>query len=295
MSGASGNWKPGIYESLPWEAYLEIDAVNNSSLNELRRSPAHWKAARGSDKDSDARRFGRLWHDSTLEPEKMHDHYAVMPDFTQDLSKEYKSPRATSEYKQKVADWEATIGDRDIVTSEWWAATHRMLIALNQNDLARQCMVHDGPAECTLVWEEPTTGILCKSRLDKWDRLKHRIGDLKTTIDATEFNKSIGKWRYHRQAAFYTDAVYQLTGERHEFVFVASEKSEPFAVVAAPLDDDSIAAGRDEYRRLLRTLARCRETGRYDPPQNPKYFHCPSWAMELDEVGLTVGGEKVAL
>jgi exodeoxyribonuclease VIII len=270
--------KPGIYENVPFDEYAAWPFVNNSSLSALRRSPAHYKASQSTEWDTDALRFGRFLHDS-LDPSVVAKHYAFEPDLTVGI--DAKVPRATNEYRRRRAEFEKLVDGKEIVSQQWFEATQRMLQQLNRNDLARQWITQPGPAEASIVWEEPQTGMLCKARMDKWCRELGVIADVKTAGDLFDFNRSIGRYRYHRQAAFYVDAVRCVAGERCDFGFIAVEKSEPYSVLAATLDDDSVVEGRIEYRRLLKILKRCTDNDDWPGPPNPVRWRCPEWAIDF--------------
>ncbi len=291
--------EPGIYEGLSFETYLQIDAVNNSSLKPLERSPAHYKIALAQESNTDAQRFGQFLHDSTLDPETVGKYYAVEPDLTQPpiLRKdgtEYDSPRSTKEYKKRKEQFLVLAGEKRIVSHQWYQSTQIMLQRLHRNERARTWLTAKGPAEVTVVFDEPTTGIRCKARLDKWCPDLGIIADLKTTADICDFNWSVGKFGYHRQAAFYIDAVQSATGEPHRFGFVAIEKGQPFCVRSALLCESSVNAGRDEYRSSLQKLAECRERNEWPGPDEPEEWRCPErWLANSEDVAITINGLEV--
>lgn len=137
------------------------------------------------------------------------------------------------------------------------------------NALLTSCDV--AAAEASVYWVDPITGELCRCRPDFW-RGDGVIVDLKTTIDASPegFAKSLAKWRYHVQAAWYLDGM-RVAYDRGEFpaewdkprafTFIAVEKTAPYAVATYTVDAESLELGRDEYRRNLDKLAECRRTG----------------------------------
>jgi len=288
--------EPGIYESVPFAEYCRWPCVNNSSLSPLLRSPAHYRAAMDNrvESSSDALRFGRFLHDSTLDPSVVDKYYAIEPDLTHGI--DAKVPRATKLYRERYAAFLETIGDRELVSHEWYSATQQMLRSLYMHELSRAWLTMPGECEVSVIWDDAATGIRCKARFDRWCRGEPLVCDLKTTMDVTRFNESIGRFRYHRQAAFYVDAANTLTGKAHAFGLIAIEKERPFAVRAAYLDSGSIAAGRREYRRLLHELQRCMESNTWPGPDDPGAWTCPAWAAEQEEpVTLTIGGREVSV
>lgn len=277
--------EPGIYCDVPFAEYCAWEAVNNSSLGGLLKSPAHYRAEQlASDKDSDSLRFGRLVHQTALEPENLSKVYAVEPDFSEGID----SPRpwATNAYKERKREFQNSVGDRETVDAAWFDTCHQMLRSLWMHDRARQYLGHDGQAEASIVWDDPATGLRCKARIDKWDHRAHRLSDLKTTRDVCEFEKAIGNYSYHRQAAFYVDGMRHLTGDDYSFAIVAIDKSPPFSVRAAEVDDDSLTAGREQYRDCLQSLLTCSETGTWPGPEDPDKWRAPAWARVTKDVEL---------
>jgi hypothetical protein len=89
-------------------------------------------------------------------------------------------------------------------------------------------------------------GMLLKGRVDIVAIDQHgatTIADVKTTEDASieAFSKTIAQYGYAQQAAYYMD----LLGASH-FVFIAVEKTAPYAVGVYCLDAASIAVGREK-------------------------------------------------
>ena len=74
--------KPGIYENLPVNEYLSIEAVSNSSLKSLNASPRHFWACHVAPektpvKETDAMRVGRAIHTMFLEPAMFNAEFAI--------------------------------------------------------------------------------------------------------------------------------------------------------------------------------------------------------------------------
>lgn len=272
--------KPGIYEDVPFEEYRQWKAVNNSSLGSALVSAAHYRAyLQKPHEDTDALRFGSLMHAGKLDPKELLQKYVVMPPFEIQLEKEYANPRNTTEYKTKKADWEAQQPpEKTIVTQQEYDLMSAMCLALEKHTLARECFDHDGPAEVSLIWRDPVTGLLCKGRIDKLDHKQTRFADLKTAKSLSNYAREIFNRAYHRQGAFYQDGLYELLGKDFTPWLVPQEKEEPYACAAAPLDPDALTIGRREYRTALKTIAEARRTGNYPLPESPATWNIPGFA-----------------
>lgn len=142
-----------------------------------------------------------------------------------------------------------------------------------------------GKAEQSLFWIDQPTGAWCRAR---YDFLRHRAGrgrlvipDLKSTdaADLDSVTKSIGRYGYHQQAAFYSDAAIHLDLAADDtdiaFLLVFVEKAPPHAIRIVQVDPDDIAAGRRRNRQALEVFAECQATG-----------HWPGYPTDIELVSL---------
>lgn len=75
--------EPGIYEGISFKRYCRIEAVNQSTLKEILKSPRHYKAAIDKgETDTPAMRDGRIIHSLVLEPRSVSSRVAVWPNDT---------------------------------------------------------------------------------------------------------------------------------------------------------------------------------------------------------------------
>ncbi|BAO20632.1 hypothetical protein [Pseudomonas phage PPpW-3] len=159
-----------------------------------------------------------------------------------------------------VAQWEANNGHRKILNPDQWAQVHAMRESVMEHPAASRLLTSvPGKAEVSFYWTDAKTGELCRMRPD-WLREDDLIVDLKTTEDASPegFARSIAKFRYDVQDAFYSDGFEAVTGRRPKgFVFIAVEKKPPYAVGVYVLDAESKELGRAQYRKNLDSLAEC--------------------------------------
>lgn len=288
----------GIHENVSHEEYASWVAVNNSSMPSALRSPGHYRhaIASGDREKSDSLNFGTFAHAGRLEPLSVARRYIVMPAFEKSIvgpdGEPYKNPKNTAAYREKVAEFERVNAGKEVVEQKWLDDLDGMVDAMRRNSRANAYLSCDGPSEVSFVWDDPITGLRCKGRADKLYPRAPRITDFKTTDDALNFEKSIVKFGYHRQGAFYSDGLEVLTGERYEFCIVAAEKIAPYGVRAAPLDAGAIEAGRLEYRRALAVLAKSFAANEWPVYENPPAWGIPHWADPVTRpLKLTVGGQ----
>ena len=108
------------------------------------------------------------------------------------------------EEESDSADENAKKAKKEIVTAEDYDRMMGAVDAINDKESAARCF-RRGKPEQIIVWREGD--LLCKARPDYWQPSStggaDRFIDLKTTQDAADFGRTIAKFDYHRQAAWY--------------------------------------------------------------------------------------------
>jgi len=289
---------PGVYEDLSFADYLAIDAVNNGSLSELKQSPRHYRERAGLEKTKPLL-LGSLIHTGRLEPLALADRYAVLPDYQNDeqnvtAAGERSTSKTTKYYRAKAAAFREANSRREIVLADWYAEMVAIVMSLERSSLAQRVLTCQR-YELTLVWEDAPSGLLCKARLDAVAPGAH-FADLKSTARLDKFSRAIADYGYHRQMAHYQEGWRVLTGETLPPWLVVVESAPPYCVQAAPMDEETVAAGFHERADLLGELAGCLARDEWPGPPSPKAWRLPEWAMQKNEpCVLTISGRKVNL
>jgi exodeoxyribonuclease VIII len=107
------------------------------------------------------------------------------------------------------------------------------------------------------------------------------VVDLKTTTDASPagFAKSVATFRYHVQASHYLAGLHGA----ERFVFIAVEKTAPYAVAVYELDAAALAAGEQLRQRDIRVIADCQATKEWPGyGDDCQTLALPSWALRTD-------------
>ena len=291
--------EPGVYEGVTFDEYCRWKAINASTICSGQRSMAHMlrHLKEPHRPPTDAMRRGGLIHAGELEPLTLLDRYVVMPAFEQQVRKpdgtEYGNPKASKAYRELVAEFHDVNAGKEIVSQEWYDSMLGMLDAISNHGRASEYLRGPGPTEVSITWVDDDTGIRCKARIDKIDKLHQRLPDLKTTIDALRFDQSLAKYGYHIRGAFYEDGWLAVTGERYTYALVAVESEPPHCVRAAPLAPSATAVGRDIYKQTLRGCAEAKRTGQWPGYDDPDSWTLPQWAMP-DSYELVVASIKAS-
>lgn len=268
--------KPGVYPDISNHAYHTGPGISNSGLNLLRKSPKHYWAAyldpdREPREETPALRIGSAIHSAILEPEKFNDEYTIAPE----------CDRRTKEGKETWANFVATAGDKTVLSAKEWSTVGNVAKSVRQHKVYRKIFDGaDGQAETSMYWEDRATGVLCRIRPD-WMGAGVLL-DVKTTEDASPdaFMRSIFTYGYHRQAAFYLDGCKANGIDPGAFMFMALEKSAPYAAAFYYAEPEMIEQGRKEYKKLLRIYADCLASGNWPGyPEKIVPINLPEWYL----------------
>lgn len=169
----------------------------------------------------------------------------------------------------------------DAMTSDDYTAMENMREAILDEPAARQLLCLQGKPEVKIRWDDDPTAMQLRCKLD-WLTTR-AIVDLKSTRCETysEWLNDAGKLCYHRQAAFYTRGVFELTGEQLPFYFIVASKKVPYSVWVHKMGPRSMQAGETQVRYYLDRMAECRESDSWEPTTAGKVLESeiPEWHL----------------
>lgn len=256
--------------------YDAIEALNFSRFKVFcEKTPAHFKAY--TSLDSHALEFGEAFHCALLEPEKFARTYVVSPKFD----------RRTKDGKAAAAEFEAKNAGKKVLTPEDNALLAQMVRAVREHPIAGALLRRAERTEVACLWTD-RFGIARKALLDAVAFLntdQTTIYDLKTTQDASpaDFGRSIGKFKYHWQAAYYHEALTAVGYAPKHFCFVAVEKTAPYGVAVYRLGEDSIRAAKAQMAPYFRKFAECLKADSWPSYGNTVLdIDAPAWALNYD-------------
>jgi hypothetical protein len=283
---------PGLYTreqlAVLGTSYFEIEAVNQTLLKTIGKSPLHYVHRRTSDQPTTApMRLGSAAHTAVLEPDRFMLDFAVYthPD------PEKKTRRAGNDYTEFCA----ANAHRTILVPKEYEAAQRISRAVRGSKLAMRYL-RAGTPEVTMVWADARTSVLCKARID-WlsTSVADVMAELKTAADVGEwsFSSAFAKREYDVQTAFYADGYKALTGRELYSKCIAVESTEPHDVVVYDLAE-VVDVGRELYAGYLDRLIECTRANQW-PGQGTQEItlHLPRWRdpedNELADLDLELG------
>jgi len=265
------NLEPQKVLGLPDPTYRAFKAVSKSGLDWMDVSPAHYKHViiDGNAPDpTPSMIIGSAFDSLLLTPDQFEKDFAVAPNIR-------RGTKAWDEF-------EAQAGAKRVIKSEDFERLQEMRDSVMSNPLARS-LISAGEPQVSYKWQDPTTGILCKSRAD-FVRSDNIMLDVKTTGEGgariSDFGKTAFNFRYHVQAAFYSDGAALVDKYPDAFVFLVIEREPPYLCAAFHIDQDLIALGRKEYEKNLDLYARCHAENNWPGyPTEIQKLSLPAWAL----------------
>lgn len=250
----------GLIKDLSNDDYHRGPGISKSHLDRIAKSPAHYWAAyidpnREPSQQTPAMRMGTLIHTAVLEPDTLATRTIIAPEGID---------RRTKDGKAAWAAFEASVNDREIITSDESTLLTRIQERVRNHPVAGKLLA-DGAAEQSYFATDEQTGELIKCRPD-WLTDNGIMVDLKSTDDASPegFGRSVVNYRYYIQPAWYGDIFQRLYGDAPAaFVFIAVEKAWPHAIGVYFATREQIEIGRYQYLSDLSRIVECKQSGHW--------------------------------
>lgn len=240
--------------------YFAHQAVSQSNLKEILRSPAHYlERIKNPMAPTPQMTLGSAIHCAILEPHDFASRYVAC-----------SMDRRTKFFKE----FEATHKDKTILTEdECLSALKASEFVSNHEDA--QKLLKGSTIEAPMFWVDPLTKIECKAKIDAINHDLKYIVDVKSTKDAgpVSFMQSIKQYRYDFQAAWYLRQF-----KNYKFFFIAVEKEPPYGIACYELDPAWIEVGDNDANTALQLLKACQEDGKYPSYHSGiKLIEKPRW------------------
>ena len=272
---------------MPDAQYRAIQAVNYSGLKLFAESPLHyWHRYLNPDyeqpSESRALLLGSAIHCRVLEG---------LAEYSRRYVREGTFNKRTKDGKAAHAEWLSQIGDARPLPADDWELVDAVSTSVLKSPMASALLEGaGGHSEEVIQAIDEETGLMLKGKADRIQTVggKTYLVDLKTCSQMyggagpEGFGKSVARFKYHWQAAFYLDLVNASGdwGEVDGFVFVVVEKEPPHAVAIYEASDQMVQVGRDQYREALGRYKACFEANEW-PGFDSKIvsLELPRWAV----------------
>lgn len=228
--------------------HQDVERISKSGLDLINKSPLHyWDRylnPETEEKKTPALIMGSAVHTRILEPAEFGKQYITAP----------QVDRRTKAGKE---NWNKFIEDHpnhEILTAEQHLLIEKIHSQVYKHEQAKMLL-----SKLTEVEQVYIDGDR-KCKPDGFTSINICI-DLKTTDDASPraFGRSAYKYRYDVQAAWYSDILKANDKQVDGFLFIAVEKTPPYAVACYVIEDDDMEIGRHKYTENYNTWKECKE------------------------------------
>ena len=286
----------GLVRGLPFEEYLHGPGIGKHTLDNVQSSPADYIFRKENPRpQTAATRLGGALHCLVLEPEKFDDLYikGPWPAVNRPTDKQRATFYPSVSGKNSIDFWDAfdrKANGRTMISGRFdeskgaygmsdWDRLCGMAESLGRNERFQR-LLDGAETELTNYWVDKKTGILCKNRADVWHPKYRLIADVKTAADASPdgFMRTIHKFRYDVQEAYYMDGFRESGEDPVGFIFVVVEVNPPFKTACRTIRADWHDMAAEKYRRNLDTLAECQKTGIYPGYGDLEEVQTPGYA-----------------
>jgi hypothetical protein len=253
--------------------YYSQPAINNSLLDEILISPAHfqffWNHPQ-QNKETTRMRNGSVLHWALNEPELFHNNVLVFPE-----PEEGKDRRSVSAQKTKL---QKENPDKKVLWSNDYDTIRRHIDVTVDDPFIRDLLASAPECEVERYFlseskfpNEPD--LPCKLRADRWGSASKVLIDIKTTTSAAPTNdgwfKQCHNMDYYRQIAFYAD---HLGADLGKVYFLVFEMDPPYIVQPYILTPECLDYGRKRYENALQIIRDCVDQYGWENPW-PGYMH----------------------
>lgn len=256
LAGILADIKPGESMIVRWlenETYHAADGYSSTQIRLVRDNglvALDWyKNAPRKSAVSGALTVGTALHTALLEPECFAEEYLCAPE----------ADLRTKEGKQTLAAFEETAAEsgKTVLRKDDFELVSLMRDSALAYPLVA-ALLEEGEPELS-VFFRTDSGVLLKIRPDWLGMLAGVpfILDVKTTDDVTDFGKSVDKYGYHLQAAYYRTIASHVFGLDIDFAFCAVSKRAEcgrYPVTLGLLDDEDSQEGLLQVREVIGSL-----------------------------------------
>lgn len=277
--------KTEMIENMSFEDYAAVDACHKSALKHVQTGK-HLKAFQDDPLDTDALRFGKIFHEAIFD-----DEFAAGLEVysEQEWLAKKDHPEGLSVNDQK-AQWK---DEREFyfLNETEKEAIDLMVKSVRDNPLAKKYIEAEGSNEVSLFWNDEKTGLPCKTRLDRL--LKNDVAvEVKTDADPSPeaFGRKAYNMGYQVGAWFNREGFRAVTGrDLKAFIFIVIEKKAPYAVAVYMMSEHDFDSGEIYGYPLMKRYQLIKRGGLrdYNQGESGEYevlaLATPGWELRIVE------------
>lgn len=294
----AGDLATGMYPDMPMDEYLALPFMSAGKLEKLRRSPLQYQHSLIAPREStSALERGTALHLAILEPELFEEHYVVLGQCEGVTGKKERC-RYNASF---LRDGRHFCGTHDplrslpmdegveIISGLDYAKVLGMRDAVMNHERARSLFEGKGAFECTIVFDDPETGIRCKIRPDRLVERTRMYVAVKTARDASAwaFARDAEKRGYFRGLALYRRGLRAIGWPPQEIAVLAIEPEAPHDLNPFLTEPEDIDSADAEVTRLLLLYHTCTENdywpGYASSESGFSILRRPEWAKKGQE------------
>lgn len=261
-----------LYPDLPAHLYHgDRDALSCSMLKPLLESPAEFQSSlleiAASSPQMD---FGSLVHVLVLQPMLFGQEFVVYPGEADGYDPDYKKFKKLHKNSGRIIIDEPTFVSGCRLADK---LLHRLINGRPLGDY-----VAEGIPEASIYFQEPTTGLSLRTRLD----LYHP--ELSIDLKTTRFGNKHGFFRdaeekgYDMQAFMYSLGRSLYEGKKAvPFVFVAAQSDEPHSIFVSPCGDSTLDNGAKKFQDVVSTYVACTQNNLWPDASCDEVFEINEW------------------
>lgn len=266
-----------IIDDMTSQHYHSVDLQNLSISSSMIRSfqsqtPACFYEELKNPKEPSNKAFslGSALHAYIFQKEKFLQEVVIMPK---------KIDNFRTKEAQQLRD-EAFESGRVVILHDELETIKLYEDSFKKNRLVSSLIDFTGKVESSIFINNHPSGMIIKARPDYISK-NGIIIDYKSTESAeyNDFKRSVIKYGYFQQAAWYLDICKMANIEASAFVIIAQEKKPPYPINVFVLSDDLIEVGRQNNKNQLEKIAFCYKNNNW-----PAY---PENLIEIGYDGLT--------
>lgn len=233
------------------EYHGDRESLSVTGAKVLMRSPALFRHQQDNPVHKDVFDFGTAAHELVL---GIGPGIAVIP----------ATSRAKADQEAHKAAKEAARAEgKTPLTAEDYQRVQEMADKLSSHTLAMR-LLSDGQPEVSAYALDEETGVTRRCRFD-WLG-SSVLTDYKSCASADPRDLAgrygaVKKWGYSNQAAWYTDLARDLGHPAAAFAFIFQEKTAPYQVTVAYIDDADLWEARQQNRQALERFRDCTDSG----------------------------------